>query len=450
MSEPSQPKRTAQTAGRQRDLKPSPAPARLPFQFTSVDPTIRREIVYHHASDGYPLSGVLYLPPHGDADLAVLAMHPRGDFSRHYLAPPTALGGFAFFGATSRYLHNDADALHERLLLDVAGSITWLKRRGFKRVVLLGNSGGCSLFSYYLEQAAKAGPVRHQTAPSGDRVPLGDFDLPLADGFFALAAHPGEGAFLLERLDPSLVDEADPVSANPRLDMYDPKNGYVPMQLGPSSYSADFLAEFRAAQIARCERLDARAKSWIAEAQAHKRTLNSGEHFAGLEAREKLRVARHSLVRRYMLIYRTLADPRYLDPKLDPSQRPLGSIFSFGRDPIAGNYGEGLARSMSARGWLSTWSGLTSRANVLKNLPGVSCPFHLCNALADMDIYPSEADAMFNVVGSRDKTRSELAWADHYLNPQGEAGGKLRDPRQRCADEVFLPWLRERWASDAA
>src|SRR5690606_13154124 len=148
--------------------KPSKAPGRLPFQFTSIHSSIRREIVYHHASDGYPLGGVLCLPSRGDADLCVLSIHPRGDVTRHSAAPPTALGGYAFVGATSRYLHNDADALHERLLLDVAGSVSWLKERGFKRVVLMGNSGGCSLFSYYLEQAGKPASARHQTAPSGD------------------------------------------------------------------------------------------------------------------------------------------------------------------------------------------------------------------------------------------------------------------------------------------
>src|SRR5207245_1231735 len=74
------------------------------------------------------------------------------------------------------------------------------------------------------------------------------------------------------------------------------------------------------------------------------------------EPAERPRLARYALQRRYLLVYRTLADPRYLDPTLDPSERPLGSIFSFGRDPVVGNYGDGLARAMSARGWLSTWS----------------------------------------------------------------------------------------------
>src|SRR4030095_15620953 len=91
-----------------------------------------------------------------------------------------------------------------------------------------------------------------------------------------------------------------------------------------------------------------------------------------------------------LLIPRTLPDPRYLDPTLDPSERPLGSIFSFGRDPIVGNYGEGLARAMTALGCLSTWPGLSSHAALVQTLPDVTVPTLVVAALADMDIYPSE------------------------------------------------------------
>lgn len=423
----------------------SGSPLRLPFQFTSIDDErVQRRIVYHHAADGFPLSGVLYRPAKAEPDVAVLAMHPRGDFTRHYLAPFTAEAGYAFFGATTRYLHNDADALHERLLLDVAGSVAWLKEQGFRKVILMGNSGGASLFAYYLEQAATAPAERFSSAPSGDKVPLGNWELPLADGFFALAAHVGEGQFLLERLDPSVVNEADPLAADSALDMYAGSNGYKPMSSGPSKYRPEFLAAYRRAQTARCARLDEECHSWIEQARSFKRRLGV-EKLSELPPREAQLLQRGAAIRRYRVIYRTLADPRYLDPTLDPSQRPLGSIFSFGRDPILGNYGEGLARSMSARGWLSTWSGLSSRARTLRTLPSVRVPFHLCNALADTDIYPSEAKAMFEACAAEDKTQSELSWADHYLNPQGEEGQKLGDPRERCAHEVFIPWLKERW-----
>src|SRR5439155_130596 len=253
----------------------------------------RREIVYHHAADGVPLSGILYLPPPREPGTAVLAMHPRGDFTRHYLAPKLAAAGYAFLGTTTRYLNNDADALHERLLLDVAGTIAFLRGRGFSTVVLLGNSGGGSLFAFYLEQAAKPAAERLARAPSGDRVALGEVDMPAGDGLILLAAHLGEG--------------------------------------------------------------------------------------------------------RYLLVYRTLADPRHLDLSLDPSERRPGSIFSFGRDPVVGNYGEGLARVMSARGWLSTWSGLRSNAALERTLPAVAVPTQVICAAADTDIYPSECRHAFEV-----------------------------------------------------
>ncbi len=411
----------------------------LPHHYQSLDPAIRREAVDHAAADGFPLAGTLYLPPRGEPDTVVVAMHPRVDFSRHYLAPRLAAGGYAFFGGHTRYLNNDADMLHERVLLDVAGTVAWLRERGFRRVILLGNSGGGSLFAFYLQQAATPPAGRLQRAPSGDAVPLHETDLPPADGFVLLAAHLGEGRFLQDRLDPSVVDESDPVATDPWLDMYDPRNGYRPMPEGPSSYAPDFVAAFRAAQRARCARLDARAREWCEEARWHRRRLGDAA------PAERARLARHALQRRYFLIYRTLADPRYLDPTLDPSQRPLGSIFSFGRDPMVGNYGEGLARTMSARGWLSTWSGLSSNAALERTLPGVSVPTLVICALADLDIYPSECRASFDACAAPDKQWAELEWASHYLFPVGSDGARLRHPQDRAADENILPWLRARW-----
>ena len=416
-------------------------PARLPFHWSVIDPAVRREIVYPEAADGVPLSGILYLPPSGEPDTVVLAMHPRGDFTRHYLAPRLATAGFAFLGTTTRYLNNDADALHERLLLDVAGTIAFLRGRGFSTVVLLGNSGGGALFAFYLEQAARPPAERLAHAPSGDRVPLGDVELPAAEGLILLAAHLGEGRYLLDHLDPSVVDEGDPAAVNPRLDMYDPANGYRPMEEGPSRYSADFLAGYRAAQRARCERLDGQARAWCEEAAWFRARLRE----VGLPPAERGFAARRALQRRYLLVYRTLADPRHLDLSLDPSERRPGSIFSFGRDPIVGNYGEGLARVMSARGWLSTWSGLCSNAALERTLPAVTVPTQVICATADTDIYPSECRRAFEAAGARDKCYEELRGADHYLNPAGADGSRLADPRDRVADELIVPWMREHW-----
>jgi alpha-beta hydrolase superfamily lysophospholipase len=410
----------------------------LPHSYRALDPAVRREIVEHAAADGIPLGGVLYRP-RADPDAVVLAMHPRADFSRHYLVPQLTAAGYAFLGATTRYLNHDADALHERLVADVAGTIAWLRAQGFRKVVLLANSGGGSLFAFYLQQAARPPERRITRAPSGDPVPLDRLELPAADGLVLLAAHPGEGAFLLDRLDPSVTDEADPIATDPRLDMYDARNGYRPMAEGPSRYSVDFLATFRAAQRARCERIDGIARERIADAARAKAALGSAA-----EA-ERPALARRAYQRPYQLIYRTLADPRYLDPALDPSERPLGSIFSFGRDPVVGNYGEGLARAMSARGWLSTWSGLSSHAELARTLPEVTVPTLVVCALADMDIYPSECRRAFAQSAATDKTYRELSHASHYLYPVGPEGAQLRHPQDRVADETIVPWLRARW-----
>ena len=411
-----------------------------------LDPGIRRENVSPTALDGWPTRGILYLPAKKDPDVALLAMHPRGDFSRHYIAPFAAGAGYAFLGCNTRNVNNDADCMHERILLDMGGAVKFLKDRGFKKVILIGNSGGGSFSSFYIEQSSLPAAQRFDRGPSGDKVPLREVEMPTVDGLCLLAAHPGEGQFLLERLDPSVVDEANPTAVNPRLDMYNPANGYVPMEKGQSKYSKDFLAEFRAGQRARCERIDRQALEWAEEA-AYFRGKLKGDSFAKMDSDEQNRARRYGLQRRYLLIYRTLSDPRYLDLSIDPSQRPIGSIFAYGgRDPIAGNYGEGLARVMSVRGWLSTWSGLSSRAYLARTLPSVKVPVCIVNTYGDTDIYPSEAEEALKVCGASDKELHQLTWADHYLNAVGPEGAKLASPRDRAWNEFIGPWLKKRWA----
>jgi hypothetical protein len=100
---------------------------------------------------------------------------------------------------------------------------------------------------------------------------------------------------------------------------------------------------------------------------------------------------------------------------------------------------------MSARGWLSTWSGLSSNAALERTMPGVTLPTLVICALADLDIYPSECRSSFDASGAADKQWAEVAWAGHYLYPVGPEGARLRHPQERVADEILLPWLRQRW-----
>ena len=59
--------------------------------------------------------------------------------------------------------------------------------------------------------------VERISAPPGGGPPdLNQFDLPLADGFIVLAAHPGQGIVLMGTLDAAVVDEADPFATRRR------------------------------------------------------------------------------------------------------------------------------------------------------------------------------------------------------------------------------------------
>ena len=349
---------------------------------------VRRESIRLVSPDGGLVRGVLWTPPAGTPwKTAVILSHPRGDFSVHYACPLLAARGYAVLGFGTRYMNNDTDCLHESCIIDVKTAHDEMKRRGADAVVLLGNSGGGSLMA------------------------LATAELGIGDGWIGMAAHPGEGVFMLQVIDPSVADEGDPFATIPELDMYNPDNGWRPWP-EPCTYDSAWVAGYRAAQRDRVARIDAIAKTSIADAvEAGARLRDIDKTYAAAWREQR----RRAVFTKYMTIYRTLADPAYLDLSIDPDDRPLGSLFAF-PDPLDANYGRGgLARTMTARGWLSTWSGLSSHAKLADTMPRVTVPTILVHPTADTEIRVWQAKEIVDNAGAADTTYVEMKGAPHYL-----------------------------------
>ena len=350
---------------------------------------IPRESIRLVSPDGALVRGLLWTPPNGARwKTAVILSHPRGDFSVHYACPLLAAAGYAVLGFGTRYMNNDTDCLHEACIVDVKTVHDEMVRRGAEAVVLLGNSGGGSLMA------------------------MAHAELGIGQGWIGMAAHPGEGVFMNQVIDPSVADESDPFSRVPELDMYDPDNGWRPWP-EPCTYDRDWLARYRAAQLDRVARIDAIAKRSIADAEDALSRLAGVDKAADPATYRDLRA--RAVATRYMTIYRTLADPAYLDLSIDPDERPMGSLFAF-PDPLDANYGRGgLARTMTARGWLSTWSGLSSHAKLADTMPHVKVPTILVHPTADTEIRVWQAKEIVDGSGAADSTYVEMKGAPHYL-----------------------------------
>ncbi len=416
---------------------------RYPIDFGDIDPSFRQRPVQLYAADFGKSRGILYMPAKVKPRTVVIMAHPRADFSTHYSIPYWVDAGFAAFGFNTRYLNNDAMMIHENLLLDLATGIRFLREEeGFEKIVMLGNSGGGSLFAYYDSQARSPAGSRVTAPPGGGPPDLNKFDLPTAGGYIALAAHPGPGMVLMSCLDAAVVDESDPLASDPALDMYDERHGFKTPP-AESRYSKDFIEQYRAAQRARCARIDAIARRHIAEA-SHGRAAMRADDFAASSADNRHHVVRRAMAPRYMIVYRTQANLSYLDLSIDPSERAVGSIIS--PRPDLANYSTfGLGRIATPDAWLSTWSGLLSYAKMASNLPQVTVPTLVVGANGDQDIFTSDVRAEFEASGASDKTLAFIEGADHFMRAGGTKA-HLGDPRPRLM-KVLTQWTRDRFAA---
>jgi pimeloyl-ACP methyl ester carboxylesterase len=406
------------------------------LSFDALPPGINSEVVALRAEDRGESKGVLYTK--GGEKSVVCMMHPRADMSRHYVIPYLVEAGFAAFGQEGRWPGNDIACIHEMLLIDIAASVKFLKERGFQKVILLGNSGGGSLYTFYQAQAATAAPDRLTETPAGDPYDLNRFQMPPADGMIIVAAHLGEGKVLQAAIDPSVTDEADPLSCDPSLDMYNPGNGFrEPPE--PSKYSEEFLQRYRAAQAARVARIDAIARRYIEE-QRYFVDLTRAPDFDNQPPARRSFVSRRAVSGRYLLINRTEANPAFADLSISPSQRSYGSLFS--PRPDLFNYTEaGFGKYQTPRAWLSTWSGLSSRASVLDNITRIKAPTLVLNYTGDHSIYTTDSAAICRESAASDKQLEQVD-GDHFGNPLASSPNRGGRPE---AARVIVHWLRERF-----
>lgn len=332
---------------------------------------------------GYGACQGLHLTPRGPKPTtAFLAAHYAIDFSEHYLGAFLVERGYAFLGFNTRFRGAPEHFRLADALIDVGVGVQFLRDQGIERVVLLGNSGGGSLMAAYQSQATRPTlrPRRFRKIPDAART------LPPADLYISLQAHLGRPEVLTSWIDPSVTDELDPLSVDPALDMYNPDNG--------PPYSADFIDRYRAAQIARNQRIT----DWA---------LAELERLEGTGRRDRL-----------FTVSRVWADLRLLDGAIDPSDRQLGRCY-IGDSRRANMSHYGIAANNTLRSWLEMWSLSESDCRAAPHLAAIDVPALVIQSTADAGVFPSDARAIHDALGSADK-RLDLVAGDHYLTGDGQ------------------------------
>ncbi len=237
------------------------------------------------------LQGMVFLeaqrivPREVESDTVLMFMHPIGGGTYLPVVSELARQGNHVIYCNSRYRGIDSALLMEKVVLDLGAAIADAKKRfGYDKVVLAGWSGGGALSLFYQRQAVE--PTITQT-PAGDPLDLTSAGLQPAAGLLLLAAHPSRHRVLVDSIDPSIRDESNPEDRDPALDLY---SGRI-----EPPYDPEFLAEYRAAQLARNRRISA----WVRDEL------------------ERLRTAGHGDEERGFVVHGTMADPRFLDATLD-------------------------------------------------------------------------------------------------------------------------------------
>jgi len=333
-------------------------------------------------------------------------MHPTSTLQLLPMPQALASAGLHVLCAASRYPKNDSALIMEKVALDLGAWVNWARTSGgYERVILVGWSGGGSLSLFYQGQAEQ--PSITQT-PAGDAVDLTRAGLQTADGIVFIAAHLSRAETLTEWIDPSVGSEVEGDTATPEFDIYNPACPNKP------PFTPAFVAQFRVAQIARNRRITA----WCQEKL------------------ETLRKRGGPETERAFVVHRTMCDPRWIDPTVDPNDRKPNWCYL--GDPRTVNVGTaGLARYSSLRSWLSQWSYDLSNAKGPLNAARIKrTPVLQIENSADDAVPATHNPAIRAALATPDKEYVTIKGATHYYLGQPEH-------LKSCIDKV-LDWSRRK------
>ena len=358
---------------------------RQPFPIVAVEQSAFKE-TYGGAED-VVVSFCQLIRAEADSDCCLITMHPVGGTGWLPIMSEFVRCGVHVLACDGRYRGVDSALNMEKVTLDLGNAVRHAKEKlGYKKVVLLGWSGGGSLSAFYQSQAENPTVT---SSPCGGGPDLTKADLIPADGLVLTAAHISRHGTLTQWMDASITDEQNPETGDASLDLYGD-------EIKPP-YDDDFLTRYRAAQIARNRKITAWVKDKLQDLAAKGR---ENEEFA-------------------FVTHGTMADPRWLDPKVDPNERKPGWCY-LGDPQIVNNGPVGLARFSTLRSWLSQWSYDDANADGPKSLAHVSTPVLVVGNTADDACTPSHTQALFDAVGHANKEMHEIQGATHYYLGQPE------------------------------
>ena len=199
-------------------------------------------------------------------------------------------------------------------------------------------------------------------------------------------------------MDASVVDENDPTLTDESLNPFSPDNS--------PPYSAQFIQRYRAAQRARNQKITDWAKA------------------------ELVRLNAAGVPDILFPLYRTWADLRFMDPTIDPSDRPCPGCYR--GDPAQANKFPGIGRANTLKTWLSMWSLEESNCQGGPQLAKIRAPSLVVQSTADMGVFISDARGIFDAIASTDK-RLELVPGAHYFEDSEQS-------RQGAVD-LIADWI---------